>query len=86
VSGVLSAFFAFENSNGTPGEEIVSIVIGLAVAIGLWGFLELRIKRRIERLKSAIDRAMLQMADPTAPSGDEDESASQSHSSPTDCG
>ena len=79
--GVLSGLLAFINSSETAGDAIASSVIGFAVAIGLWGFVKLRTKRRVEQLMTAIDRALLQMGEASAVSREEAEPVPQGQSS-----
>ena len=68
VSGLVSALLASVNSNGTPGDAIVSVVIGLTVAIGLWAVLTIRTRKRVVALMDTISRTMTQMGELTAAS------------------
>ena len=81
VFGIFSGLLASVNSNGTSADAIVSIVIGFAVAIGLWGFVELRTKRRVEQLMSAVNRALLQMGEAPPVSLEAAEQVPQDHNS-----
>ena len=60
ISGLVSGLLASVNSNGTPDDAIISLVIGLTVAIGLWATLTIRTRRREVVLMDTVTRTMAQ--------------------------